>query len=326
MALSGLFSYPIITEQVSFVSHNFWLISPNRYMFLNTFRVFNLGFTSITNQYDYSLLIFSGLFIYGATSVFKKNKLNVLFFIMMSFGAIIAVFIYSQIGTPIYIHRQLLIFSFFYYLLIAAGIVQITNVRIRMLVLMCMLLMSTFSLLRYYVLPLHDNQGQTAAFEVPNKSLHTNKRTELESLLDRDEDIYVADLQSAIFVRTHIVINETQHKENNLSRLVLLFVPEFLTIFESGYLQLDSAEYLLSEDQRKLVYQFKSLNKFPKHFEKPIIQPFNDEISYIFSVLPYKAITPGYEAVIDVLTSDNNSEAAMDLRQSFDKHLDWRWL
>lgn len=140
---------PNIIEQFSRISSNFWIPRPNLNAILITFENFNVGYNATPVIYSVTFMICSFLYIFGIWRWWKERKKELSFLILSIFIPIIITFVISQ-RTSIYLDRQLLLFSPFYYLIIAAGLERINMRSIRMVMYISISLPILFCLHNYF--------------------------------------------------------------------------------------------------------------------------------------------------------------------------------
>lgn len=127
-----------------------WLLPPALRNLSLSFAVFGLGYSAHYFQLIIGLYILAALFIYGIYKSFKdKNKYTV--FLLSSFLLpIIVIFIISKITVPLYIDRQFIVITPFYYLLIAKGITGIKNIKIKLSTCIVLAALMISLLVNYY--------------------------------------------------------------------------------------------------------------------------------------------------------------------------------
>lgn len=119
LPIAGTFIKRVIT-----VKNNFWLSKPDLSEVVRTFDHFNAGYSATAHVYFLAFIIFYLLFFSGIFRWWKEKKQVLVSLCGFIFIPIIVTFIISQ-AFPIYLNRQLMLFSPFYYIIIAAGLVKI---------------------------------------------------------------------------------------------------------------------------------------------------------------------------------------------------------
>lgn len=108
------------------VADNFWIPKPVFASILTTFYNFNSGYNSTAVINFIMFIILSLLLIYGIWAWRETRRAELIQLGCFLFAPIIITFFISQ-KIPIYIDRQLIFFSPFYYILISAGLAKINN-------------------------------------------------------------------------------------------------------------------------------------------------------------------------------------------------------
>jgi len=114
---------PIPLKQIDMGWRFFWIPQPRLNSLVITFGNFNIGYNATAGVYIFSFFIFSLLFILGILGWWKEKRRELIFLALLTFIPIIVTFLISQ-KKSIYLDRQLLIFSPFYYIVIASGLAR----------------------------------------------------------------------------------------------------------------------------------------------------------------------------------------------------------
>lgn len=128
------------------VKEHFWIPKPSLKSILITFENFNVGYNATQIVHSISIFLYLLLFILGISYAKKEKSIILLSFLFLP---IVITFAISQ-WMPIYIDRQLILYSPFYYLLVAAGVVKIRRPMIRTIFLSSISILSISSLYNYY--------------------------------------------------------------------------------------------------------------------------------------------------------------------------------
>ena len=123
------FYLPRFLSKFNFVWAGFWVFKPTWQSLIITLENFILGYNG--NFLLYLMAdIFSGIFFISAICYIKKENIKqpFLFCIFFSFVPILAAFFFSKAFFPVYLDRGLLIFSPFYYLILALGISHLKKI------------------------------------------------------------------------------------------------------------------------------------------------------------------------------------------------------
>jgi uncharacterized membrane protein len=129
------------------VKSNFWLSKPSLQSLLVTLENFNVGYNAAQGAHLASVFIYLPLLILGVFYAKKEKAIILLSFLLLP---ILITFVISQ-WTPVYIDRQLILFSPFYYILIAAGLMKIKKTQIKIIFLGFIFILSLSSLRNYYL-------------------------------------------------------------------------------------------------------------------------------------------------------------------------------
>jgi len=152
----------IFLQHILYVKETFWIIKPSLFSILITFKNFSVGYNSPNTTFLLSSMVFFSLLFFGIFCLEKEKKAFLLAFL---FIPITATFLISQ-KIPIYLDRQLMLFSPFYYLIIAKGITNIKYLTARIIVVILILLFIIPSLINYFTnyMPIQDAIYHQGAF------------------------------------------------------------------------------------------------------------------------------------------------------------------
>ncbi|MBU4468466.1 MAG: glycosyltransferase family 39 protein [Candidatus Omnitrophica bacterium] len=153
MAIFLAFLYPLSIKAWGFIEGGFWIDRPTILSVIDTFKRFSLGYESTLSV---SALILFGCFaLFGAFKLLRQRS-KLIFIVSPIFITSITVFVISRyLPVSIYLDRQLLPVSIFYYLLISAGISMVNTKAVKAFALVMIIIFNIFSLNEYYakVLP-----------------------------------------------------------------------------------------------------------------------------------------------------------------------------
>jgi len=145
----SLYLIPLFIKRFSSIKNSFWLLKPNLSAIVITFGNFNAGYNATAGIYFLSFIIFSSLFSLGFLHWWEEKRKELVFLSALIFVPILLTFLISQ-KVPIYLDRQLMLFSPFYYVIIAAGLVKI-KANILSVVIYCLIfLLSSVLLFNYF--------------------------------------------------------------------------------------------------------------------------------------------------------------------------------
>ena len=142
---------PVFIKRINAVISIFWIPKPYLNSIAITFENFNAGYNGIPGIYFITSMVFSLLFILGIWRWRKEKKNELIILSLLLFTPIIFTFLVAQI-VPVYLDRQLMLFSSFYYIIIAAGLASIKKNVIKMAVFCSIALPIAFCLYNYYSL------------------------------------------------------------------------------------------------------------------------------------------------------------------------------
>jgi len=171
-------------KHLVFTRDTFWILKPNFKSIQLTFENFTLGYNATSLSYFLGSIVFTILFIIGFFQN-KKYKHNLTLLILFIFVPIISSFLISQ-RMSIYIDRQNMAVSAFYYIVIAAGFMAIRNKLIPKIILgIAIVILPSLSLYNYYTnyMPLGYGENHSAGicpkkdFKEPVNYLKKNIRT-----------------------------------------------------------------------------------------------------------------------------------------------------
>lgn len=124
-ALAGfLFWLPFFVKQLVFIRYDSWILRPKPKSIVIALENFSAGFNASVNIFSIMLVIFSILSFIGIIYWFKAKKAQVIFLLCLIFIPVAFIFLISQI-RPVYLSRQLMLLSPFYYLMAASGLCRI---------------------------------------------------------------------------------------------------------------------------------------------------------------------------------------------------------
>jgi len=161
LSFSAFFIWlPIFYKQITKINEIFWLNKPVLQSIRITFENFNVGYSASKLLYLFSSATYLILAINGIRFLLKDKKMLTFLLAFIIIPITLAYFVSKKI--PIYLDRQLLIFSPLYYLLIAVGIEAIKKRSIKIFFVTLVILLSIVSLYRYYnnqIAPLSHHEG-----------------------------------------------------------------------------------------------------------------------------------------------------------------------
>ncbi|OGX23763.1 MAG: hypothetical protein A2Y03_04830 [Omnitrophica WOR_2 bacterium GWF2_38_59] len=149
ISVLALFS-PILLNQLRVVKNDFSLPGLTVGVMLFTWPVFMLGYSATKTQYIIGLFLFIDLFAFGVYCSWLKSKFNTISILLFLFFPIISIIFFSKLVMPIYLNRQLLIFSPFLYIFIAFGLSNIEKKGVQRLIIFCVVFLLLTVNINYY--------------------------------------------------------------------------------------------------------------------------------------------------------------------------------
>lgn len=137
---------PFFKHHFLYVKDYFWISRPSFKSIVITFENFNLGYNGFQITYLLSSIIFLSLLFFGIYCFDKEKRLFLASFLFIPISLTFAI---SQ-KMPIYIDRQLMLFSPFYYILVAQGVMKIKARMAKNLIIALISLLIISSLNNYF--------------------------------------------------------------------------------------------------------------------------------------------------------------------------------
>ncbi|MCK5014811.1 MAG: glycosyltransferase family 39 protein [Candidatus Omnitrophica bacterium] len=229
----------VLIDQLSFVKDNFWLPPPSLTTVLFTWRIFSLGYSATGILYQIGLPVFFLFFGYGAYSYFRSDKAKASVFLLFLFLPIMITYILSKLMAPVYIHRQLIIFSPIYYLFIAKGIESIRGKYVQGLAILCVMILSAASLVNYHrgIMFTHENRGDLFLGAIPRRN-YGDLMEHMDRELRKGDLIATADIESYRMAFLHVIKKYKLHEHDLSKSFCFLSYPIKLQPFDVQYLQI----------------------------------------------------------------------------------------
>jgi len=142
---------PFIFQKIPRVKYTFslWIPKPHLNSIVITFENFNVGYNATPWIYFFSFIVFYFLFIFGIQYWWKEKRQELISLISFIFIPVIITFLISK-KMPIYLDRQIMLFSPFYYIIIATGLVSIRMRSIKIAAYLSICLSIVFCLHNYF--------------------------------------------------------------------------------------------------------------------------------------------------------------------------------
>ncbi len=275
----------IFIQHYNYVKNSFWLLRPRLEDVFITFAVFNLGYSSGYLGLITGLGLFFSLFVYGAYSFYKTNKEYAIILFLFVFLPIITVYFFSVWYTPVYITRQFLIFTPFYYLLIAKGLGCIKSRIVQVSASIFAILILILSLFNYYSgFMLSSGKQREFYTGIHQKKNYTVLLVDINSRLKSSDIVATTDVQSFAIVNLYYS-NVQDFSRAGFRMGYFLFYPLALTNLDNGFLNLKELINTLSEDDKKRLYSMeittayltKNTNLLSQRFSNRLIRRFSPE-------------------------------------------------
>lgn len=191
---------PVFAKHMSSVKGGFWLSAPSLRIMLNSFTVFIMGYSSGIWQIYTAPVIFLGLYIYGFYCYCRRDSKNAIPLSLLFLFPVAAVYFISRYVTPLYLYRQLLIFTPFYYIFIARGLRVIRNNLFRKAVTIIVFLYLGISLINYYNGYMLSFPGERKYFYpgIHMKKNYSDVISYVNKSLEKGDAIITTDIQSYV--------------------------------------------------------------------------------------------------------------------------------
>lgn len=252
--VSSLF-LPVLSDQISFVQSEFWLPKPTLIVALFTWLIFDLGYSAYLFQYSVGLVLFFVLFGWGVFNYHQESKPNTYLLLALVFVPIVVVYVVSLFIMPLYINRQLLIFSPYYYLLIAYGIVNIKFQKERVIALVCVIVLSLISVVNFYRNYMFDHWARSTFFTgvLPRKNyMHLFEM--MREDFQEDDIVVVSDTQGFVMVFAFILSQDRSNRRIKFDDVVFLTYPQYLQPYDLRFLKVkDIMMKMSAEDSSELL-------------------------------------------------------------------------
>ena len=140
---------PNLLKQSISIEENFWIPRPHLSSIVTTLENFNVGYNATAGIHFFTFILFSSLLLLGIQRWWQEKRKELISLISFLFIPIIFTFLISQ-KMPIYLDRQLMLFSPFYYIIVAAGLEKIELRVVKIIVYLSMLLAVLLCLHNYF--------------------------------------------------------------------------------------------------------------------------------------------------------------------------------
>lgn len=201
-----------------------WMVIPHLRWLVMSFAVFGLGYSSNIPQFLVGYLLLASLFTYGVHKSFKQHNAYASFMLFSFFLPVIIIFLFSRLFFPVYIDRQFIVITPFYYLFIAKGLSGIKNIRVKAAVLALLTVLMSTLLVNYYKgFMMRSKNGREIYFGVHERKQYGGLISYLKSRLQERDIIAATDIQSYFFTIEAVPAGS---KDKGIRRL--FFYPKYL--------------------------------------------------------------------------------------------------
>ena len=251
----GAVWFPWFGEQWMIVKDHFWFTAPDTKTVLGTALAAMLGYNATPIQYVLAFCLFSSLSILGAMRLFDTNRDMLFFLLSLLVFPFLAVYLISITFVRIYIPRQFLHLSPFYYIFVAAGLDHIKQRWRRNLVFGGCLLLLSVSLFNYYNgYMLH---GYHPAFYFPGIFPKRNYSSVMHSLrknFKQSDFIATTDIGSQLMIMTSLTSKKTAPNKIPALNIFFLFYPERLSDLSKIGFDIKEDIRVLKPEKRKSLH------------------------------------------------------------------------
>ncbi|MBU0468866.1 MAG: glycosyltransferase family 39 protein [Candidatus Omnitrophica bacterium] len=240
---------PALKTQIGFVKSSFWLQPPKMIMLVYTLMVFTLGYSASLVQHIIGMLVYVVLFVYGINVFLKVDKEDTILLFSFFIFPIIAVFAFSKTILPVYLNRQMIMFSPFYYLLVAKGIDSIKKRDLRLISLVIVILLGLFSLRNFYKGKVYPEDIKAYCWGNVHEKKNYSELVEYVVEQYKEGDMVAAtDLESYNLFLLYVVKNYKELDFHPSGMFRYVFYPKYVEPFTSRFLQIDEHINELSLD------------------------------------------------------------------------------
>lgn len=232
-----LFAGGIFLPQADFVKNDFWIRSPSPRTLLYTWHFFTLGYSATPAQYNIAIAPFLGLCAYGIYLYFRTDKRKVAMLFLLFTLPLAATFIFSKVFFPVYLYRQVIVYSPVYYLFIARGIQGIRPLAARIAAAVFVAAMMLMSIANYYEgYLLYGGDKTELTNSIPPKKNYSAVLKRMLNEYQQGDLIAAADLQAYAMTRSFVSKNLEGSNRTADGILKFLIFPRDLFAYDQRYL------------------------------------------------------------------------------------------
>ena len=241
---------PLVTAQWQFVQGNFWLPEPTPLTALFTVLVFILGYSGFIFQYAAGLVVFGVLAGWGTYHMAKADPGRALFLGLLVILPPAVIYVISHHSTPVYIHRQMLIFSPYLYFLAARGIEALPEERDRRVALGCVVLLMLSCLVNYYRNAMFDHKSRAKYFTgvVPKKNYQQTFR-QLEQNFREGDIVAATETQAFVMLFAHVLDVSGSGAPLQFGAFKYYLFPSMMQRFDNRFLRIQDIMAQIPESE-----------------------------------------------------------------------------
>jgi hypothetical protein len=251
----------VLVAQLLFVKTGFWVQAPSPNALLYTWMFYTLGYSSRIFHYQMALPLFLIAFSYGVRAYYRADKPKTVVLISLLFFPVMATYILSKLSTPIYIHRQLFIYSSFYYLFVAKGLASIRNLKVQMVLVLCIGALMGASLVNYYQGSIiHEGNRPDVMLGVLQKKNYDDLMMKMVDNFEDGDYVAAGDLQSYVITHSYVAKHFEPYNDIPLKMFSLFSCAKALQSFAKHYLMIDQLVDNIDQTACKYLYGFALLS------------------------------------------------------------------
>lgn len=251
--IAALALLPVFLKIIRLANNDFWLRAPNLKSPFLTFGVLGLGYSAGLGHLIAGIILFTGLFIYGAYSLYKCCKKETVALLLFLLFPIFLVFIISKTIIPIYLDRKFIICAPFFYLFLAKGITSIGSRFVKTGIIIIALFLTLSSLFNYYNngFMLSRPDGTDFYEGVHFKKNYSELMERVIQGLDKDTAICATDAQSLIISVQYLV---RKNIKDTPRIYYFLFYPDILDTYQKAFVEMNKIRFINSPEEKDQLY------------------------------------------------------------------------
>jgi hypothetical protein len=246
----------ILMAQLGFVKNHFWVPKPTMEIFFYTWHFFTIGYSATPWQCWMAGGLYFVLCVYGAYVYGRRDREKMLYLLWLLFIPLTVTFIFSKLFFSIYLYRQVLIYSPFYYLFVAQGIQSIRRASLRTIIIIFIFGLMLVSLSQYYrgYMLYEGTQPRLTAGIAPKKNYSGLIKQVLQDYQTGDF-IAAADLEAYVIARSVVARNFEQYHQPPFRIFAYVFLPRDLHSFERHFLGVHDLLENIPANEEEEIYQ-----------------------------------------------------------------------